>query len=213
MLYIGGVQPSDPMPPNYQTISLAAFALLVASCANSGKAVQPTTVNNHSQQVQNSPPQIGDSPLEETGLKTLQSRADINDTPVGELGQAHGATVVVFFATWCEPCRKELQILHQLRDQYPRLRVVGINFFEEWEDLSDDRHLRAFLSVWAPWLRVVHGDPELVASFGGVRQIPAMFIFNDQGKLVRSFRKSQRALPSKGEITTAVQLALHTKKQ
>ena len=192
-----------PVQLRYRLRFCATLTILfTATCGSGSLATQPT-------------PRIDRSAgnPEETGLKVIQTRPDLSGTSVGAPSDDQNATVVVFFATWCEPCRKELQILQHVREKQPGVRIVGVNTFEEWEDLSDDRHLRAFLSVWAPWLRVVHGDPALVASFGGVKQIPAMFIFDRRGKLVRSFRKSERAMPSKAEVEGAVQLALRTAKQ
>jgi cytochrome c biogenesis protein CcmG, thiol:disulfide interchange protein DsbE len=43
--------------------------------------------------------------------------------------------VVVFFASWCQPCEEELPVLEKFaRDDAGRLRVIGVNF----QDLSSD---------------------------------------------------------------------------
>jgi len=132
---------------------------------------------------------------------------DIDGTAVGVPGPETRATVVVFFASWCGPCQRELGVLDELVKTDSALRVIGINAYEEWSDRSDERKLRAFVSDNAPWLEVVTATPELMAAFSGVPKIPTVFVFDAEGQLVEEFRRDRRDPPGKEELAKAIATA------
>lgn len=147
---------------------------------------------------------------EATGDLSYQSvlaSRDIDGKVVGTPSDETRATLVVFFASWCHPCRHELALLGELHTEDPELRVVGLNAYEEWSDRSDQAALRDFLAENAPWLQVVHADAELMKVFGGVPKIPTMFVFDGKGELTAEFRRDRRAPPSKAEVIEAVSRA------
>lgn len=55
------------------------------------------------------------------------------------LEQARGAiTIINFWATWCQPCRREMQDLQTLYDSYPgRLRILAVNVGESLQAARD----------------------------------------------------------------------------
>lgn len=55
------------------------------------------------------------------------------------LEQARGAiTIINFWATWCQPCRREMRDLQALYDSYPgRLRILAVNLGESWQAARD----------------------------------------------------------------------------
>ena len=65
-------------------------------------------------------------------LPTVSSR-------VFALEQARGAlTIINFWATWCQPCRREMRDLQALYDSYPGpLRILGVNLGESLQAARD----------------------------------------------------------------------------
>lgn len=127
------------------------------------------------------------------------SSQDIDGKPVGAATDKD-ATIVVFFATWCHPCREELKMLTALRADQPRVRIIGVNAYEEWSNQSNNEKLRSFLKANADWLQVVRANKDLFDAFGGVPKIPSMFVFDSKGRMVKEFRRAKRPPPSRHEV-------------
>lgn len=142
----------------------------------------------------------------EVGLAKLGKRTDMTGARL-DLESAD-AIVVVVFASWCAPCRRELAALSELRAGYPGVTIVGLNAYEEFDDFSDEKKLRAFLAAEVPWLTVVRDDGTLLETFGGVPKIPTLFIFDRDGKLVHEFRRNKRPPPNKQELAAAIDSAV-----
>jgi thiol-disulfide isomerase/thioredoxin len=138
----------------------------------------------------------------EAGLVALSERVDLAGAAVDPT--AGDATVVIVFASWCGPCRHELTTLGDLRRDRPRVQIIGLNAYEDYEDYSDEERLRRFLAGAAPWLRVVRDDGTLLPRFGGVPKIPTLFIYDRGGRVVREFRRDQRPPPSASELGAAI---------
>jgi len=119
---------------------------------------------------------------------------------------------MTFFASWCSHCRHELAVLGELRKQYPRLRVIGLNAYEEYSDLSNQARLRAYLAQNAPWLtEIVRAKEPMRAAFGNIPKIPTLFVFRGNGELVAEFRRDRMASPpSKENLQRAIETALES---
>lgn len=141
------------------------------------------------------------------GLHRLMSSTDIDGKHVGETSAEHAATVVVVFASWCGPCRHELALLSEIRERQPKVRIIGLNAYEDWGELSDEQRLRAFLGENAPWLQVVHADDTMLEAFGGVPKIPTLFVYDQQGRQVVAFRRNKRTPPTRDELESAISRA------
>ncbi len=114
-------------------------------------------------------------------------------------------TVVVFFASWCGPCRAELANLGRLHEKHPGVRIIGLNSYEDFRDYSDTQQLRAFLDSNAPWMtEVVSADEAMLIDFGRVPRIPTLLVFDASGKISAEFRRDQRRPPSYEELESAV---------
>lgn len=149
-------------------------------------------------------PRATDNPAE-AGLAALAGHHDISGAPV-ELRQ--GPVVVVVFASWCGPCRRELATLSALRRELgSEVQFIGLNAYEEWGELSDGGKLRRFLEKSAPWLTVVRDDGRLLAAFGGVPKIPSLFVYDSRGRVVRAFRRNRRPPPTRAELAAAIEQA------
>ena len=109
--------------------------------------------------------------------------------------------VVVFFASWCEPCSEELPVLEQYaRADAARLRVVGVSF----QDLpSDSRSFARRLHLTFPALLDDFGDP--VAQRYGVLEVPQTLFVDARGIVLgRVFGQTTRR-----ELAPAITDLLH----
>ncbi len=98
----------------------------------------------------------------------------------------NNVVVITFFASWCPPCRVELKHLDQLyRKHHTKgLKVIAINYFEDFDDFSNDQKLMKFLKKMQLEFPAIKGDEAISAKFGNITRIPSLFIFNRQGHLV-----------------------------
>ena len=146
----------------------------------------------------------GSRPVDlEAGLRAVWAAKDLDGETVGQQDGVE-ATAVVMFASWCQPCRKELAMLGELRRDRPGLRVIGVNYYEEFEDRSDEERLRGFLAGSAPWLQVVRADKALFTALGRPSKIPTVFLFDGEGGLMERYLRAERAPPTREELEKAL---------
>jgi peroxiredoxin len=138
-------------------------------------------------------------------LKAGDRAIDFQKTAVGgrvvKLSALRGKVVLVdFWASWCEPCKKELPLLSGL---VPRLRSHGVEIIAV--NIDDDRgHAEQFVKEHHLSLTVVedsdkrivgeYGPPKMPTSFvvdkkGVVRAVNAGFEEGDQAKLEKQLEK------------------------
>jgi len=135
------------------------------------------------------------------------SIAPATTVPVLAPGDLTGRTVVVtFFATWCVPCRGQLDDLAIIqRELGDRVTVVAVNLFERNPDQRAERHVHDDGAVHyhpAPppaetvgrWLAkedlrltVIPASRAIVEAFGGVTRIPSTYVFAPDGRLRRYY--------------------------
>jgi thiol-disulfide isomerase/thioredoxin len=93
-----------------------------------------------------------------------------------------GPLVVNFWATWCEPCRREVPLLRQLRRENSanKLEIVGIAI-----DHADSvRNYAKELGMEYPILVGEQGGLEAVAAFGMDTVLPFTVFADPQGRIV-----------------------------
>lgn len=100
------------------------------------------------------------------------------------LSDWHGRPLVInFWATWCEPCRREIPLLETLRRENKEtgLEVVGIAI-----DQPDPvRKLAKELGIEYPVLVGEKGGLEAVTAFGMDTVLPFTVFADAQGRIVR----------------------------
>ncbi len=91
------------------------------------------------------------------------------------------ATLVVFFATWCPPCRAEVPHLVELQEKYKNDFAVVAVLVEEDKRKED---VANFINEYKINYFVSNSPSNFEAAdaFGGVKGIPAMFMFDKNGK-------------------------------
>ena len=123
-------------------------------------------------------------PLDEAGLKETLKR-----------NQGH-VVVLNFWATWCVPCREEFPHLVRLAGKY-RERGLQLVFFS-MDEKDQIEQVRKFLQDqkvdFETFIRS-GGDFEALVNFidpDWIGAIPATFVFDRQGKKVKSFVGGQK---------------------
>jgi thiol-disulfide isomerase/thioredoxin len=109
----------------------------------------------------------------------------VNDQGKFDSATLRGKVVLVnFWATWCPPCRKEIPSLLKLQEKYrdKGFAVVGVSMDEGGSTL-----VGKFLAKQKVSYPVIIGDAELARGFGGVIGVPATFLVDRQGELIRRY--------------------------
>jgi thiol-disulfide isomerase/thioredoxin len=109
-------------------------------------------------------------------------------------------TVVVFWATWCPPCRAEIPELIRLQQQYPgRAQVIGVSVDEE--PPSEVKQFSEKAGINYP---VVMATQDISRGFGGVPALPTTFMVDQKTGVVQK----HVGLHSYEELNTEVRALL-----
>jgi len=108
----------------------------------------------------------------------------VKDLQGGVLSSAdlRGKVVLVdFWATWCQPCKKEMPGYQKLLDRYGARGFVVIGFkFDTMRDMEDPVQFAKKLGVRYP-LAVATEDVK--QKFGGIEGLPTTMLFDRRGIL------------------------------
>ena len=115
------------------------------------------------------------SQLPDFSLKDLQGR-EISSTDL------RGKVVLIdFWATWCQPCKREMPGYQKLVDRYGSRGFAVVGFkFDTMADLEDPTLFAKKMGVRYP-LAVAADD--LKQKFGGIEGLPTTMIYDRQGIL------------------------------
>ena len=94
----------------------------------------------------------------------------------------HGKVVLIdFWATWCQPCKKEMPGYQKLADKYgPRgFAVIGFKF-DTMADTEDPLHFARKMGVHYP---LAVAPDELKQKFGGIEGLPTTMLYDRNGIL------------------------------
>ncbi len=92
-------------------------------------------------------------------------------------------TLIVFWASWCGPCRKEIPDLKKLYDQY---YSKGISIVSISVDNNANAWQEAVLKEQMPWFNLSNlpGNYEDINSQYNIQAIPLMFLLNKENKIL-----------------------------
>lgn len=118
--------------------------------------------------------EIGSS-LPDFSAKDLQGRSVSSADLRGKV------VLIDFWATWCQPCKKEMPGYQTLADRYGSQGFVVIGFkFETMPDMEDPLQFAKGIGVHYP-LAVATDD--LKQKFGGIEGLPTTMLYDRHGIL------------------------------
>lgn len=150
--------------------------------------------------------------LIEMGERPLNlAMVDINGASL-DLAKLRGKIVlVVFWATWCGSCVREIERLHDLYERYRTagLEIVGLACQAEADRTKVEAMVSKYGMTW-PQALVGEGSNRLAAVEPfGIRSIPAIFLFDRSGLLV--FNTSRGGASAHARLERAVEHQLMAK--
>lgn len=118
------------------------------------------------------------------GFSKMPDFSEKNITAEGMVNSSElkGKVLLVnFWATWCDPCRKEIPSLINLQDKYKDqgFSVIGISM-----DEGGRKVVSKFIKKLEVNYPVFIGNAKMGRSFGGVMGIPVSFLVDREGNLV-----------------------------
>jgi peroxiredoxin len=121
------------------------------------------------------------APLPKAPAWTLN---DLQGKPVHLSDYAGKVVVLNFWATWCPPCAMEIPgfIDLQKKNAARGLVIVGVSLDEGGPAVVRDFAARNHLNY-----PLVMATPEMLAAYGVGEGIPATFLIDPAGKLVKTF--------------------------
>ena len=121
--------------------------------------------------------------LESIG-KSLSLKGRTTDGKPFDISRLGGNVVLVhYWATWCEPCKQDMEVMAELRRKFARKRfqIVGINL-----DSEPDTVRRYFQSNRPQWTHLYEkgGLDSRLANEMGVFTLPLMLLVDSRGRVV-----------------------------
>jgi thiol-disulfide isomerase/thioredoxin len=106
---------------------------------------------------------------------------DLQGHPLPSADLRGKVVLVDFWATWCQPCKKEMPGYQKLVDRYGSRGFVVIGFkFDTMPDMEDPLQFASEIGVRYP-LAVATEDVK--QKFGGIEGLPTTIIYDSQGIL------------------------------
>jgi cytochrome c biogenesis protein CcmG/thiol:disulfide interchange protein DsbE len=152
------------------SISLIPVAALVfgalgflTSCASTGASVDTSSTTSH--------PLIG-APGPAFSADSVNGKGKVSLSAL-----AGKITIVDFWATWCEPCKKSFPKLQDLNVKYKAsgLEIVGIS-----ED-DDNSGIKEFGETYGAKFPLIWDDGKSIAGKWQVKSMPETFILDKKG--------------------------------
>lgn len=182
-----------------------AFLFAVAAVAACRPAAAPVSVSN-------APVSINDRRTANASAPPSKPFTEMSWTSADERVQKlsdHGGKVVIldFWATYCEPCKREIPHLNSLVAKYgkDRLHVVGLNVGGE----EDRVKIPAFTAATKIDYEIAYPEDALTNYIFAERSdIPQTAVFDKEGKLVRKIVGFSDTIQQ--ELDEAIERAVNT---
>src|SRR5215472_2040841 len=130
-----------------------------------------------------SPPQpISHTATGEVGSSLPQfSVKDLQGHPLSAADLRGNVVLIDFWATWCQPCKKEMPGYQKLADKYGSRGFVIIGFkFDTMPDMEDPVQFAKEISVHYPFAVATE---DLKQKFGGIEGLPTTMLYDRRGIL------------------------------
>lgn len=168
---------------------LALAALLTSGCGQKETTGAPETPPGAPTADMAPQPEVetpaNESPADNSGLKMAPSVTGTTlDGKPFDLASYKGKVVIVdFWATWCGPCVKGIPDLMALQEKYGKqgLQILGFSVDRSKTEVED------YVAKEKINYPIIIVDPSVADAWGGVDAIPATFILNKDGYIVKDF--------------------------
>ena len=87
--------------------------------------------------------------------------------------------ILVFWATWCPTCRKEIPLLNKLAQEGHMVVAITLN--------RDRKQVKRFVEEHHIIYPVLMGTYQVTIDYGNIRFIPTAFFINAKGYIVEKF--------------------------
>ncbi len=115
------------------------------------------------------------SRLPDFSLKDLQGRQLSSNELRGKV------VLVDFWATWCQPCKKEMPGYQKLLDRYGQRGFVVIGF--KFDTMADTEDPRAFVRRIGVRYPLAVATDDVKQRFGGIEGLPTTLLYDRKGIL------------------------------
>jgi thiol-disulfide isomerase/thioredoxin len=106
---------------------------------------------------------------------------DLQGHSLSSAGLRGKVVLIDFWATWCQPCKKEMPGYQKLADRYRARGLVVIGFkFDTMRDTEDPLQFARKIGVRYP---LAVATEEVKLKFGGIEGLPTTMIYDRQGVL------------------------------
>ncbi|MBZ5708393.1 TlpA family protein disulfide reductase [Nannocystis pusilla] len=115
-----------------------------------------------------------------------------------DLAAMRGKLVLVdFWASWCEPCRRELPELEALyrRHQAGGLEMIGVSLDEQRADAQ------AFLRDVVVSFPMIHDEGQALAKSWSPPKMPTLYVVDKDGKIVKVYEGEVKVADLEAEVT------------
>ena len=107
---------------------------------------------------------------------------DLQGHPLSSADLRGKVVLIDFWATWCQPCKKEMPGYQKLVDEYGSRGFVVIGLkFDTMPDMEDPVHFAKEIGVHYP---LAVATEELKEKFGGIEGLPTTMLY-DRGGVLR----------------------------
>ncbi len=161
---------------------LVLAALLLAACGSAGDSARAASLK----------------PDKDRKRAPNFSLRDASGNTV-RLSDYQGKIVLLnFWATWCGPCRIEIPWFIEFEQKYKDegFSVLGVAMDEDGWSV-----VRPYISRMKVNYRVLMGDDEIAALYGGVEALPTSFLIDREGKVASVHVGLVRKATYENEIT------------
>ncbi len=132
-------------------------------------------------------------------LSTLKGRDLISSEPISLQVKSGSPTVVVFLSAKCPCSNSHVELLNQLKREFPSFGFVGVHSNQN-EDLDLSR---SYFNKDRFTFAVVHDEGTKIADALGALKTPHVFVFDEKGSL-----KYQGGISNSSDVNKATQIFL-----